>query len=321
MNHKIFMICRNIIVILFMILYYQAGYGQQEQIDGLRPPGFNIGFGVTPSLSQIKSTENLSGFDLRYKKKYSLSGYLEAGYFFNKNIGITTGLNYSSYNIQIDLDSYTSNLEAIDQENEPYELRVFGKNLAEKQYVGIIGIPICINMRFNIKKEFGAYLQTGINIAMPLENRYETNGTFTYSGFYSAYNVVLKDLPEYGFPSDLSTSKDGNLKLKPVIYCVIASAGIDYIVRNKFQLSLGVAFNKSLESISDYIPPNNFQLSTGANQLSSLMEGSSNVLLESIGISVGLRYFISDFQKHKYSHLKKNYLKDDHPGRKVDIEK
>jgi hypothetical protein len=321
MKHKIFIFHRTIIIILTMILCQQTGYGQQEQPDGLRPPGFSLGFGLTPSLSQIRSTDNQSGYDFSYEKKYSISGYLEVGYFFTKNIGITSGLNYSSYNTQLNLNSYSSNLDVTDMENEQYELRISGKNIAEKQYVGIIGVPVCINMRFNIKKEFGAYFQTGINFAMPMENRYETNGTFTYSGYFSAYNVLLENMPEYGFPSDLPTSNEGNLKLKPVIYCVIASAGIDYIINNMFQLSLGVSFNKSLESISEYIPPDNFQLTIEANQLNSFMEGTSNALLQSMGINFGLRYFISDFKKHKHSKTQKNYLKEDHQGKKVYIEK
>jgi len=132
---------------------------------------------------------------------------------------------------------------------------------------------------------------------------------------------LLENLPEYGFPSELSTSNEGNLKVKPAIYCVIASAGLDYIVNKKFHLSLGVLFNKSLESITEYIPPDNFQLRTGANQLNSFMEGSSNILLQSIGINFGLRYYISDFKKHNYSNHQENYLKEDQRGHKVYIEK
>lgn len=320
MNHIIIILQKVFVVIVAVILCHEICYCQQESSEDLRPPGFSLGFGLTPSLSQIKSI-NPSGVNLNYEKKYSLSGYMEIGYFFTRNIGLTTGLNYSSYSTNLRADSYTDKLDTIDQENDAYELRIAGKDIREKQHVGILGIPVCINMRFNPAKDFGVYLQAGINIAIPLENSYETNGAFTYSGYFPIYNVVLADLPEYGFPTNLSTSNDGNLKLKPVVYCVVASAGIDYIVNNKFQLLFGVSLNKSLESISEYTPAEKFRLTTGANDLNSFMEGSSNVLLQSLGINFGLRYFISDFKKHKYSNPQKDYLKEEQRGKKVYIEK
>jgi hypothetical protein len=311
-----------VIVTLIVLFYLPKGFSQQDLSYGLKPPGFCLGIGLAPSLTQIKNLDVQSGSSLSYTKKYSLSGSLEIGYFFTKNIGLTSGLNYSSYNTQLSLDSYNNQFNAIDQENENYEMRVSGNDITENQHVGIIGIPICLNMRFPLKKKIGVYVQTGINIAIPLDNNYETSGTFTYKGYFPAYNVLLESLPEYGFPSDVATTEDGNLKLKPIIYCAIASVGFDYIIDNKFQFSIGACFNKFLKSISENTQPDNFQLTTGANQLNSLMEGSSKVILQSLEINIGLRLFISDFKKNKYSkHNSKDYLKEDQRRKKVYIEK
>jgi Outer membrane protein beta-barrel domain len=322
MKPKALLLWQYTIIAMIILLFQPDGFSQQDLSNGLKPPGLSLGFGLAPSLSQIKNQDIQSGLDLSYEKRYSLSGYLEIGYFFTKNIGLTSGLNYSSYNTQLSLDSYSRKFYTIDQENENYELRISGNDITENQYVGILGIPICLNMRFNIKRDLGVYVQTGINIAMPLDNKYETSGTFSYSGFFSSYNVLLHDLPEYGFPSDLTTTSNGYLKLRSIIYCALASVGLDYTVDNRFQFSIGASFNKSLESISAFIPPDNFQLTTGANQLNSFMEGSSRVLLQSIGINFGVRYFISDFKKNQYAkHNNKNYLKEDQHGDKVYIEK
>jgi hypothetical protein len=52
------------------------------------------------------------------------------------------------------------------------------------------------------------------------------------------------------------------------------------------------------------------------------MEGSSKVILQSLEINIGLRLFISDFKKNKYSkHNSKDYLKEDQRRKKVYIEK
>jgi hypothetical protein len=312
-----------IIAVLIILLEFPEGLSQQDHSGGLKPPGLSLGFGLVPSLSQIKNQDVQTGLDFSYDKRYSLSGYLEVGYFFTKNIGLTSGLNYSSYNTQLSIDSYNDQLNAVDQENENYELRVSGNDIEENQHVGILGIPICLNLRFPFKKDFGVYVQTGLNIAMPLGNSYETSGTFSYKGYFPAYNVLLESLPEYGFTNDVTTTNNGDLKLKPVIYCVMASAGFDYIVNNKFQLSIGASFNKSLESISENVPTDNFYLTTEADQLNSLMEGSGKVILQSLGINFSIRYFITDFKKirHNSKHKTNKYLKENQRGDKVYIEK
>lgn len=308
----------SFIVIILFIFCLTNGFAQDDQ----KPPAFCLGIGLTPSLSQINNHDIKSGSNPGYLNKFSLSGSLEIGYFFTKNIGLISGLNYSSYNTHLSLVSYNNQLIAVDQENENYEMRVTGNNIEENQHIGVLGIPICLYLRIPLRKQIGIYVQPGINLAIPTDKNYESGGTFTYSGFFPAYNVLLKDLPEYGFPSNVTTTVKGDLKLKPILYFVMASAGFEYIINNRFHFSAGACFNLSPENISEYIQPDNFQLTKGANQLNSLMEGSSKVILQSLGINFGIRYFITGFEKNKYPYKNKpkDYLKEYQRGKKVNLE-
>ena len=45
----------------------------------------------------------------------------------------------------------------------------------------------------------GFMIQGGVNMAIISKNSYTSTGTFTYKGYYPAYNVLLENLPNYAF--------------------------------------------------------------------------------------------------------------------------
>jgi hypothetical protein len=322
MKLKIFLSRQFLPGAIMISMYLQPGFSQGTVSSNSKQPGLFFGIGVEPSLSQVKNMGVQNSSYLTSTNKFVLSGSLDIGYFFSKYFGISSGLNYSAYNTQLNLESYQNHLDDIDLDQEPYDLHVLGTGINEIQQIGILGIPICLNFRIPFKTDMGIFLQTGLNIAVPLRNKYTTNGIFTYKGYFSQYNVWLENLTEYGFPTEMPTESSGDLSLKPIINYAIASVGIDYLIQKRVQLTLAFLFNKSLESISEYIPPENFQLSTGKNQLSSIMEGSSKVILQSFGVNIGLRYYITDFSKNKYysKHKHNKYLEEDQRGKKIYIE-
>jgi len=322
MKLRMFLSRQVLTCVILLIFYLQPGFSQGKVSSDSKQPGLFFGIGLEPSLSQVKNLGVQYSSDLTSTKKFALSGSLEFGYSFSRYFGISSGLSYSSYNTQLNVGLYQNHLASIDQDNENYDLRVSGSDINEIQQIGIIGIPICLNFRVPFKSDMGFFIQTGINIAVPLRNNYTTSGNFTYKGYFSQYNVVLEDLPGYGFSTELPTETDGKLQLKPLINCALASIGFDYIIQKRIQISVAALFTKSLESISEYIPNENYQLSTGQNQLNSLMEGSSNVILQSFGFNIGVRYYITDFSKNKYYSKRKHnmYLKEDSRGEKIYIE-
>jgi len=138
----------------------------------------------------------------------------------------------------------------------------------------------------------GFYLQPGINLAIPITKKYTSSGIFTYKGFYPAYNVLLENLPAYGFPSNINGVTDGTLTIKSLNINALVSAGFDFSIQKNIQIGVGVSYSKSLSNISDYTSPDKFQLSSDANQINSLMGGSSKATVQSLGVNVRLRYFL-----------------------------
>lgn len=245
------------------------------------PTQTNISNNGTSVISEVVSTK---------KNSYCLS--VDAGYFFSKYFGLSTGLGLSPYFTRLSLDSYSNSLDTIDSENESYERRISGKYIKENQKIYFLEIPVMINFQCPFSKAIGFYVQSGINLAIPVSKNYSSSGTYTYSGYYPAYNVLLKDIPYEGFKSNVKNDINGELKVKTINPELVASGGFYFCNGKQFQISVGFVYKKMLSDISDYSPVESFQLSTHENQARSFMEGSEKTTAGSMGIIISLRYYI-----------------------------
>lgn len=286
------------IILTAIFLYFSLADIQSQGIrsNKFKQNGMFFGAGIGEAKTQIINT----GAEYASDNNFSFTGFFEAGYFFTKYLGLISGVSYSSYKTQFDIATYQNQYKAIDIENEYYEMRVSGSDITETQQIKIVSLPVYLTLRYPINKTTGIYLQTGVSFTFPLDNSYESTGTFTYKGYFPAYNVILENLPEYGFATNQYTESDGNLELKTVSTTLVASAGIDYLISKRVQIAGAAFFDRSLSSLSDNALYDEFQLSTGSEQLNTIMGGSSKTLLQSIGLKIGIRYYLSDFTKFKY---------------------
>ena len=264
----------------------------QEADSVVVKPGLFVGLSLGPSQTSISNEGTLSVANLVSGSQNSFGGSLEIGYFFSESIGISSGLGFTSYKSQLTLGTYQNNFNTVDSENEAYERRVSGTGIKEIQNVGFLSLPVCLDIRLPLGKKMGFYLQPGINLAIPITKKYTSSGIFTYKGFYPAYNVLLENLPAYGFPSNINGVTDGTLTIKSLNINALVSAGFDFSIQKNIQIGVGVSYSKSLSNISDYTSPDKFQLSSDANQINSLMGGSSKATVQSLGVNVRLRYFL-----------------------------
>lgn len=292
MKIKIIYIRQILLLALVVLLAGNEIYSQGTNISRSEKPGLFVGLNLIPAQSQITNEVSISGSNLISTKKNSFSGSLEIGYFFSNYLGLSSGIGLSSFKTQLNLDSYQNIFPATDSEDEAYERRVTGSNIKEIQDVSALSIPLCINFRFPFNEKTGMFLLTGINMSVPLGKNYQSTGTFTYKGYYIVDNVLLENLPDFGFPSNLNSSTDGKLELKSIGFNAILSAGIDYFIQKKIQILVGASYNKSLSNISQYSSPDKFQLSSDANQINSLMGGSTKASASSVGLRIGFRYYL-----------------------------
>jgi hypothetical protein len=277
---------------ILLLLFQTNLQSQSSDTKPQRQYRWFIGASGGPAQTNISidGTSVISGVEMTKKTSYCLS--FDAGYFFSKYFGISTGIGLSPYFTLLSLDPYSNSLDTIDSENESYERRISGNNIEENEKIYFLEIPVMLNFQYPFGKAIGVYAQGGINLAITVDNNYSSSGTYSYSGYYPAYNVLLEDIPYEGFKSNVKNDVTGELKVKPVNAELVASGGFYFCTEKKFQISVGFFYKSMLSDISDYSPVTDFQLSTHENQVRSLMEGSEKATASSMGILISLRYYL-----------------------------
>lgn len=275
-------------------------FSQIQRANDWKQPGFFIGGGVGIARTQINNKVDQEITIAQTNNENSLIASVEIGYFFSRYLGLTAGVNYAQYRSDFYIDAYQNHFNTVDIENDPYELRILGNDIKEIQQLDILSIPFCVNIRLPLGKAVGAHLQTGINFFVPLSESYESTGTFTYKGYFPAYNVVLEDLPEYGFPSNLRIQSKGAPELKPLSYGFVASLGLDYLLNKRVQLITAAYFDRSLSEVLADSQTGDFYLITNAEHVNSILGCANKVTLQSFGLKVGIRYYLTDYNKFKY---------------------
>jgi hypothetical protein len=281
-----------LIPIFLMICFQQKVISQGTDISASKSKSLYIGLSIGPSLSSINNIGDSAVSKLSSGKKGSFLGFIEIGYFFSDNFGLSSGIGFTTGSTSLTLKSYQNKYNATDSELESYERRVTGSDISETQKISFLCVPICFNMRLPVGEKAGFFLQTGLNLAVPITKSYNNSGKFSFKGYYSAYNVTLENLPLYGFPSNVNLTTSGKLDLKPLDLNFIVSAGFDIFVQEKLQIAAAVFFDKSLSNISNYSDINKFQLSQDVDKINSLMGGCSKATVQSIGLKIALRYYL-----------------------------
>jgi hypothetical protein len=281
-----------LIIALLMLLFQLELFSLERDSSKVKRPGLFVGLTVGSGQTMITNEGISTVSGIVSGKKRGTMGSLDFGYFFTDYFGISSGISFESNHGQLTLNSYQNKFNTTDSENEPYERQVTGSKITEDQKISFLSVPICINLHMPLNKKVGFFLQGGINVALPIIRKYNSSGTFTYKGYYPAYNVVLENLPSYGFPSDAYVEDAGDLELKPVCFNVIASAGVDFFIQKKFQVALAGSYSQTLSDISAYSYPEKFQLSPDVNQINSIMGGSSKATIQALGLKISLRYFL-----------------------------
>lgn len=273
---------------------------QGLESDDWKQPGLFLGGGTGVASTQILNKLDQE-IELSQANGTFFQGSIEIGYFFSRYFGLTTGISYSQYRSNIDIESYQTSFNTVDIENDPYELRISGNDINELQKFDILSIPLCLNIRIPLSKAVGASLQTGINFFVPIIESYESVGTFTYKGYFPTYNILLENLPEYGFPSDFNIQSKGEPELNPLAFGFVLSLGLDYLLNKRVQLVTALYFDRSLSEVMADSHNVDFYLTNNDQRINSILECADKVTLQALGLKVGVRYYFTDYYKFKFS--------------------
>jgi hypothetical protein len=277
-----------------LVLSHGIGYSQGTDISVGKLQHFYIGFSLSPAQSSIINAGSTTISKITSETENTIAGALEAGYSFSKYFSVSSGLGFSSYISDLALDTFKTSYETTDHDTpaENYVRYIIGSNITEVQKISYLKIPLILNFQLPVNSNFGFYLQTGVSFSLPVKKTYSSKGTFTYKGYYQAYNVYITGVPWERLEKDTLNADQGELKIKSFSTEFISSAGVQMSFQNKMQISLGFFYSRLLSDISAYKSSESFILSSIPTEMKSMMEGSTKVTASSFGLRIGFRYYL-----------------------------
>ncbi len=286
--------------ILYFLLIFIIYLNQTERMSGQETvegkkvyfSKFFVGISAGPAFgSEInKPLNSITGLTSVDKSTYFAS--LELGYFFTRHLGFTTGVEYSVYSSDLSLKDYSNSFTTKDADNETYEKRITGSDIKETQTINYLKVPVELCIRFSPDRRLGFFIFGGADVLFPVKGAYDGSGTFSYTGFYPAYNVTFQNLPAYGFTNNTPVSTKGSLTLNSPSFEGFAGAGFSCFITSKMQVLVSACYARSLSTISGYKSSDAYQLTSDSSVINSLMGANSEVTLQTIGAKLAFRFYL-----------------------------
>ncbi len=277
---------KNLYFILSILLFLLSGSIVKAQkvltIELQANPGYSwIGI---PASSFLSSETSKGNFNVDF-------GVL-AHYNLNKQAGILSGIQLKTYRSNFSGKDYNVSFKAIDTENKSYIRNVTGTDIKESTTLRFINIPIRFFYDLPLSRFVSFFGTIGPGITIPIQSKVVGSGTFTYTGLYPELNnAVLKDLPPYGFNSNVPVSVEKKLKSIFFIINATASAGFVFKMSRYWKFHTAVNYSRSFTGIASKDKSNNFHISDELGSFYSLAN-SKNSFLSDFYISIGIQKVI-----------------------------
>jgi len=177
---------------------------------------------------------------------YSFNGGYS--YFLNNHLGLQTGLGLRTIRPLATLN-YNTVTPLVDDDGENNDFRTNYSNWKEKQQLLFLDIPLGLQYRFGSNEKLRFLASAGMKVSFPLKTKYQTDGgNIVTSGYYSQWNVELKDMPRHGFTTITDLPK-GNVSIKPS-YGGFAELGALYRLSDRLDLYVGGYLDYGLNNVA-----------------------------------------------------------------------
>ena len=175
---------------------------------------------------------------------------LNYAYYFHENWGVTAGAGFDYYGDRAVIGACYEWSGQGDSDGELYTHRVYGHGWTEKQNVGMVNIPVGVQMMYPLNKEeqpLKLYAGAGLQVGLPVWKIYRlSHGTIEHRGWYPQWNMEIHDQTDRDFyyeSVDNFSKESKALQLKSVAVGVFAEIGIDIPVAEQWDIMVG-AFAK-----------------------------------------------------------------------------
>lgn len=207
-----------------------------------------------------------------------------------KGLNLLTGLQYNNIGSKYILPDYHFEYNSIDADDEEYNRIVNSDKISEIQKNTFLDIQLGVQYRIPLSKSVRFNFSLSGLYSINIESEFESEGTFSYQGYYPQYNITLYDLPQYNFASDQALSKSGEMDL---IYgfSMLAGLGFEFRLSELMNFQLEGYYQQSLKNLSENERVN-YVISDNPSDLNSLMNASSYTKITGYGLKIGFVFIL-----------------------------
>ena len=126
----------------------------------------------------------------------SLNLHFGYTYYFNKYVGINTGLQYTTYTSRAVMKEPLQWNNLTDYTGDSYIHYTRFNNWQERQAIHSLEIPLAFTFKYKPQKA-GLYATLGAKAGIAVDQHYiNTRGTVSHSAYYPFWNVTMQELPD-----------------------------------------------------------------------------------------------------------------------------
>ena len=228
-----------LVAMIFLFMPCHAQYQEKNEVSVFAGGGFSPLYYTLHNVPESKLTPGFGGV--------AGLGYT---FFFNNVIGIGTGVEIGLYNSKVTIGQFSDKYSSSDGE-ENFEFRYAVNGYTEKQNLFAVQIPLFVQFQFPLLfDEHLTYFTLGGRVGFPFSANYRSSSeSYTTSGYYSKYDVLLEAPASQGFGTFLNQTYKEEIKFKHPLYMLSAELGMKWLIADYFSLYTGIYFDYSLNDI------------------------------------------------------------------------
>lgn len=142
-------------------------------------------------------------------------------------ISVEVGLGVGGMTFSAHRGAGTATIESVDADGDKYQAIYDYSDMAEKQKLTYLNIPIRLCIGQPVRDRVTAYFKIGVTPSINVSSKFEGEGTYSLKGYYPQWDVTIEDVPELGFGSDFDSYADGlSPKIKKFVLWGNVAAGV-----------------------------------------------------------------------------------------------
>ncbi|MBU8892595.1 MAG: hypothetical protein KOO66_07435 [Bacteroidales bacterium] len=207
-----------------------------------------------------------------------------------KNLNLLTGLQYTSIKSKNVLSDYYFEYSSTDTDGDQYTRIVNSDEIIENHDVSYVDIQLGLQYRIPLSEKVKFNISLSGLYSINMKKKFESNGTFSYQGYYPQYNITLYDLPQYNFASNEELSTSGELDFRSNI-SILAGLGFEFKITDGMNIQFEGNYQQGFKNISKY-ENTNYIISDSPSDFNSLMNVSSSTKIQSYGLKIGFVFIL-----------------------------